>query len=254
MSISTEYFKDKVVVITGGGTGVGRATALCLAQVGCNLALLGRREEKLRETAAKITSLGIKDLRVETYVCDVTKDKEVKTVFARIGADFGQIDFLVNNAGVNTYTTLDQIGDEQIDAEIDVKSKGIIYCTRAALPFMKAGSAVVNLTSVNAFLGGKSSPAYPASNGVANTLTKYFAVKLAEKGIRVNAVAPGFIEGTGFTEKIPADKLAAIAAQNPMKRNCQPEDVAKAVYFLLSDLSNYINGHTLHVNGGYYMN
>ncbi|MEK7611518.1 MAG: SDR family oxidoreductase [Patescibacteria group bacterium] len=245
---------NKTAVITGGGTGVGRVTAIFLAKKGCNLALLGRRLDKLQKTAGELRALGIDGVRVEVYLCDVTKDAEVRAVFAKIGIDFGQIDFLVNNAGVNTYTTLEQIGDEQIDAEIDIKSKGIIYCTRAALPFMKSGSAVVNLTSVNAFLGGKSSPAYPASNGAANTLTKYFAVKLADKGIRVNAVAPGFIEGTGFTEKIPAEKLAAIAAQNPMKRNAQAEDVAKAIYFLLSDLSGYVNGHTVHVNGGYYMN
>ena len=241
----------KVAVTTGGGTGVGKATARMLAEKGCDLALLGRRMEKLEEAKKELQSCGV---RVEAFVCDVAKEGEVKAVFAKIREAFGKIDFLVNNAGVNTYTSLERITDAEINAEIDVKSKGIIFCTREAAALMVNGGAVVNLTSVNAFLGGRSSPAYPASNGVANTLTKYFAVKLVEKSIRVNAVAPGFIEGTGFTENLPAEKLAQIAAQNPMKRNATPEDVAKAIYFLLSDLSGYVNGHTLHVNGGYYMN
>lgn len=247
-------FSAKAAVITGGGTGVGRTVAKFLAQKGCSLALLGRRAEKLQEAKTEIDALNIPDVRVEVYPCDVTRDEEVKTAFTKIKTDFDQVDFLINNAGVNTYTSLEKITDEQIDAEIDVKSKGIIYVTRAAVEMMKPGGAVVNLTSVNAFLGGKSSPAYPAGNGVANTLTKYFAMKLVEKDIRVNAVAPGFIEGTGFTENFPAEKIAQIAVQNPMKRNCTPEDVAKAIYFLLSDLSAYVNGHTLHLNGGYYMN
>lgn len=249
-----EELKGKVAVITGGGTGVGRATALFLAQKGASVALLGRREDKLREAAGQVTALNVPGVRVVTYVCDVTKDDEVRTTFGKIGEDFGKIDFLVNNAGVNTYATLEQIGDEQIEAEVGVKAKGIIYCTRAATPLMKKGGAVVNLTSVNAFLGGPSSPAYPAGNAVANNLTKSFAQKLAGQKIRVNAVAPGFVYPTGFTENIPADKIAAMAQANPMKRLCSPEDVAKAVYFLLSDLSSYVNGHTLHVNGGYYMN
>lgn len=247
-------FSGKVLVVTGGGTGVGRATAKFLAGKACSLALLGRRLEKLQEAKAEVEALNVPGVRVQVYPCDITKDDEVKKVFEKIASDFGQVDFLVNNAGVNTYTSLEKITDEEIDAEIDVKSKGIIFVTRAAAALMKNGGAVVNLTSVNAFLGGRSSPAYPASNGVANTLTKYFAVKLIDKGIRVNAVAPGFIEGTGFTENIPAEKLAAIASQNPMKRNCTPEDVAKVIYFLLSDLSSYVNGHTLHLNGGFYMN
>lgn len=246
--------KKRVAVITGGGTGVGRVTALFLARKGCSLALLGRRLEKLQEAKAEVEALRMPDVRIEIYTCNITQDSAIKEVFAKIGTDFGQVDFLVNNAGINTYTDLEKITEAEIDAEIDVKSKGIIYCTRAATHLMKNGGAVVNLTSVNAFLGGRTSPAYPAANGAANTLTKYFAVKLSDKGIRVNAVAPGLIEGTGFTENIPAEKLAAVADSNPMKRNCAPEDVAKAIYFLLSDLSNHINGHTLHVNGGYYMN
>ena len=100
---------------------------------------------------------------------------------------------------------------------------------------MKAGSAVVNLTSVNAFLGGKSSPAYPASNGVANTLTKYFAVKLSEKGIRVNAVAPGFIEGTGFTQNIPAEKLARF------RKNSSPLSVIISALWKFPELLTTVN-------------
>lgn len=245
----------KVAVITGGGTGVGRATAKFLAQTGCHLALLGRRQDKLKESRDEILSSNAPGVRIEAIVCDVTKDDEVRAAFAKIAEMFGRIDFLVNNAGVNTYTSLEKITAAEIDADLNVKTHGIISCTREATKLMKAGSAVVNLTSVNAFLGGKTSPSYPAANGAANTLTKYFAVKLSDRGIRVNAVAPGLIEGSEMTKKsVDELKLSQIAALNPMKRNCTPEDVAKAIYFLLSDLSSYVNGHTLHVNGGYYMN
>lgn len=244
----------KTAVITGGGTGVGRATADFLAHKGCGLALLGRRAEKLESAREPIQSQTIPGVRIEIYPCDIVKENEVKSTFAKISSDFGPIDFLVNNAGVNTYNNLENISEAEISAEVDVKTKGIIYCTREAVLLMDKGGSIVNLTSVNAFLGGKSSPAYPAGNGAANTLTKYFAVKLSGSGIRVNAVAPGLIYPTGLTEDLPEETVKAMSKSNPMKRLCSPEDVAKAIYFLLSDLSAYINGHTLHVNGGYYMN
>lgn len=252
--IMGQEFSGKIAVITGGGTGVGRATAKFLAQKGTSVAIVGRREDKLREACEEISSLNVPGVEVKYYACDITDQEQVKSTFAKIAKDFGRVDFLVNNAGVNTYTSLEQIGDEQIEAEIGVKAKGIIYCTREAVKFMNEGGAVVNLTSVNAFLGGPSSPAYPAGNAVANNLTKSFAQKLAGQKIRVNAVAPGFVYPTGFTQNYDPEKLKKLSEANPLKRVATPDDVAKAIYFLLSDLSSYITGHTLHVNGGYYMN
>ncbi|MCL5004229.1 MAG: SDR family oxidoreductase [Patescibacteria group bacterium] len=250
MTVALE-FSEKIAVITGGGTGVGLATAKFLAEKGCQLALIGRRIEKLDEAKNGLKPLGT---HVEVFAGDVNKDSDVWTIFQKIYKDFGRLDFLVNNAGINKYKKVEEITASDIDEEISVKSRGIIFCTREASKLMHEGSAIVNITSVTAFLGGQSSPAYAAANAAANNLTKSFAQKLAGQKIRVNAVAPGFIFPTGFTQNYDPEKLKKLAEVSLMKRVASPEDVAKAIYFLLSDLSSYITGHTLHVNGGYYMN
>lgn len=244
-------FNNKVAIISGGGTGIGRAIAAKLAGEGCQLALLGRRRDKLQQVKKELESLKV---RIETFSGDVTQEKEIKEVFSGIGQIFGKIDFLVNNAGVNTYTGFELITADQIRREIEVKSLGIIFCTREAVKLMTGGGAVVNIASINARSGEGSSPAYCAANAVAVSYTKNLARKLAPQKIRVNAVAPGFTFPTGFTENYDPAQLEALAKANPLGRLCTPEDVASGVAFLLSDETSYITGHTLDINGGYFMN
>lgn len=220
-------FKNKVAVITGGGTGIGRATGIKLAKEGCHLVLLGRR----------------------------TDETQVQEVFAKIGKNFGKIDYLVNNAGINTRKNFESITEDDVNKEINVKTKGIIFCSRAVLPFMKNGGAIVNLSSITTHTGSaNSSPAYAAGNAIASNLTKSLALQLAKYGIRVNAVAPGFTYPTGFTKDYEKEILAKMAETSPLKRLCTPEDVANGIYFLLSNLSSFVNGHTLDINGGFWMN
>lgn len=236
-------FKNKVAVITGGGTGIGRATAVKLAREGCRIALVGLMRGDLKKTS------------VTFYSCDVTSEKQVREVFTRIGKKYGQINFLVNNAGVNTQKNFESITEDEVEREINVKTKGIIFCSRAALPFMKSGGAIVNLSSVTTHTGSaNSSPTYAAGNAVASNLTKSLALQLAKYKIRVNAVAPGFTYPTGLTKDYKKEKLAEMAENSLLKRLGTPEDIANGIYFLLSNLSSFVNGHTLDINGGFWMN
>lgn len=244
---------NKTAVITGGGTGIGRATALKLAKEGCRLALISRKTAELLKTKKEIENLF--KTPVIIFPCDVTQETEVLKVFMEIGKEFGTIDFLVNGAGTNTQKGFEVITEEEIDREINVKTKGILFCTRAALAFMKKGGAVVNLSSITARTGSaNSSPGYAAGNALAANLTKSLALQLAKYSIRVNAVAPGFTYPTGLTKDYSKEKLAKMAEASPLKRLCAPEDVANGIYFLLSPLSAFVNGHTLDINGGFWMN
>lgn len=236
-------FKNKVAVVTGGGTGIGRATAIKLAREGCRLALVGLVKDNLKKNNIKF------------YSCDITNEKQVQEVFTRIGEKYGQINYLVNNAGINTQKNFESITEDEVEREINVKTKGIIFCTRAVLPFMKNGGAIVNLSSITTHTGSaSSSPAYAAGNAVASNLTKSLALQLAKYKIRVNAVAPGFTYPTGLTKDYKKEKLAEMAENSLLKRLGTPEDVANGIYFLLSNLSSFVNGHTLDINGGFWMN
>jgi len=246
-------FDGKVAVITGGGSGVGLATAKFLAQKGSSVAILERSGEKLNEAVNDIRALDT-TRKIDGFLCDITSDNEVKTAFSKITSKFGRVDFLINNAGINTQKKIDELTEDDIRLDIDVKINGIIFCTREAVKIMNENGSIVNIASVTAYTGGVSSPSYYTGNAIANNLTKSLALQLAGKKIRVNAVAPGFIYPTGFTQNYTKEQIKKISDANPLKRVCSPDDVTKAIYFLLSDLSSYITGHTIHVNGGYYMN
>lgn len=244
--------KGKVAVITGAGSGIGKATAKKLLQEGCQAALLGRTLEKLQKVKSELKDIGP---RIETYKCNVSQSDQVKEAFSSIFKDFGRIDFLINSAGFNSRKTLDNLTEAEFDQEMDVNVKGTYLCITQTYPKMKEGGAIVNLSSIRGRLGSAfSSPGYAASKAADANLTKTFALQLAKYKIRVNAVAPGLVYPTELTEDLEKEKLERAKEATPLKRLGTPEDIANAVYFLLSDLSSFITGHTLDVNGGEWMN
>ncbi len=235
-------------IVTGGGAGIGKAIALELARCGAGVAICGRRPEPLAETADEIGALG---RRVFTGQVDVADSASVVSFVANAVKEFGKIDILVNNAGVTKDNLLMRMTEEEWDAVLDTNLKGAFLFSKAlARPMMKQRSGtIVNIASVVAQIGNAGQCNYSASKAGLIAMTKSMAKELASRGIRVNAVAPGFITSR-MTDAIPDDLKQKMLEHIPAARFGNPEDVAKAVAFLCSSDASYITGQTLAVNGG----
>jgi len=243
--------ENKVALVTGAARGIGQAIALQLASDGADLALCDVKTEWLEETAAKVKALG---RRAETYAMDVADGNAVTTAVTQIAADFGQIDVLVNNAGITRDTLLIRMTEEDWDAVLDINLKGSFLVTKAVAKFMmkKRTGAIVNIASVVGIMGNAGQANYTASKAGLIALTKTAAKELGSRNIRVNAVAPGFIR-TAMTEQLSEQAKDAMLRLVPLGRPGEPEDVAKTVAFLASDNSAYVNGQVLTVCGGMVM-
>jgi 3-oxoacyl-[acyl-carrier protein] reductase len=241
----------KVVLVTGGATGIGRATVLALAREGATVAInYSRSEAEARETARVAERAGARALPVQA---DVTREPEVRAMVERVARELGGLDGLVNNAGWTQrvpHRQLDDLTDEIWERVFATNLRGPFYCARAAVPHMerRGGGAIVNVTSVAGATGTGSSMAYAASKAGLDTLTKSLARALAPARIRVNAVAPGLL-GTGFGGGIiTPDVLDQIGRVTPIGRPVRPEEVADAVVFLLANPA--MTGYTTIVDGG----
>jgi 3-oxoacyl-[acyl-carrier protein] reductase len=241
----------KVAIVTGASRGIGRAIALKLAQEGANLVVTATSLESAQKTAAEIEQLGGKAI---ARAVDVADTAAVAELFAAAVTAFAKVDILVNNAGITRDGLLMRMKDEDWNAVIDVNLKGAFNCTREAAKLMtKARSGrIVNVSSVVGEMGNAGQANYCASKAGMIGLTKSSARELAKRGITVNAVSPGFIE-TDMTAALSEKVREGLLQQVPMERFGTPEDVANAVYFLVSDMGNYVTGHVLSVNGGMYM-
>ena len=238
----------KIALVTGAARGIGQAIALQLAADGADLALCDVKAEWLEDTAAKVKALG---RRAETYAMDVANGAAVGEAVAKVLADFGRIDVLVNNAGITRDTLLMRMSEEDWDAVLDINLKGAFLVTKAVVkPMMKQRSgAIVNIASVVGIMGNPGQANYTASKAGLIALTKTTAKELGSRNVRVNAVAPGFIR-TAMTDKLAEPVKEAMLKMVPLGRLGEPEDVAKAVAFLASDAAAYVNGQTLAVCGG----
>lgn len=243
-----ETFSGQTALITGAGTGIGKAIALELAAKGCDVAICGRRIEPLAETAAEIEALGRKALYASV---DVSSNEAVTSFVTDVIAKFGKLDILINNAGVTRDNLLMRMSEEEWDSVIDTNLKGAFLFSKAvSRPMMKqrAGS-IVNISSVVGITGNAGQCNYTASKAGLIALTKSMAKELSSRGIRVNAVAPGFIKSQ-MTEKLSQELCDALLGNIPAGRLGEPEDIAKAVAFLCSPDASYITGQTISVNGG----
>ncbi len=241
-------FKNKTAIITGASTGIGRALAEHLAEAGCNLALIARNKEKIEIVAKELGKYGVK---TKSYACDVSDYERVKTVFSQIKDDFGEVDYLINNAGITFSKPLGKLTIYEFDQEIDVNLKGVYYCTVESVDMIKDGGSVINMGSERGRNGTPSSSiAYAASKAGVHNLTKSFALQLASRKIRVNSVAPAGVYPTEMTKNWPKEKVERAKAGAPLGRLGKPEDIVNAISFLLSDKAEFITGQILDVNGG----
>lgn len=241
----------KTAIVTGAARGIGRVIAEELARNGANVALCDLKAEWLAETAEAVEALGAKAL---CLAVNVSSGDEVNKAVEEAVAAFGSVDILVNNAGITKDGLLMRMSEEDWDAVLDVNLKGTFLFTKAvARPMMKSRQGViVNIASIIGLIGNAGQCNYAASKAGVIALTKSSARELAARNIRVNAIAPGFIESK-MTDVLPEDVKQKMLDQIPMKQFGGPQDVAKAVLFLATDASAYITGQVLSVNGGMFM-
>jgi 3-oxoacyl-[acyl-carrier protein] reductase len=239
--------KDTVTIVTGGAQGIGRSIALFLAEKGGNVAIFDVIDGA--STAAGIVEIGRQAL---FYNVDVSQYDAVEKAVESVIKDFGKIDNLVNNAGITRDKLLIRMKEEDWDRVLGVNLKGVFNCTKAVLrPMLKKGGSIVNISSVSGVMGNAGQSNYAASKAGIIGFTKSVAREYGERGIRVNAVAPGYIRSAmtdAIDDRAKPERLKAI----PLNRFGEPLDVASVVYFLLSDLGAYVTGEVINVNGGLY--
>jgi len=244
--------QDKVAVISGGDSGIGRAVAILYAREGCKgiTILYHEQHEDAKKTKEMVEKEGAKCLIIPG---DVSNKSFCEESAQKCLQQFGTIDILVNHAGVQ-YTQDDilKISEEQLDKTLKTNVYSYFFLTQACLPHMKEGSSIINTTSVNAYKGHSTLIDYSTTKGANRAFTYSLAANLVTKGIRVNAVAPGPIWTPFIPSSFPEEKIKTFGQNAPMKRAGQPEEVAPAYLFLASNiLSSYVTGQTIHVNGGY---
>ena len=241
--------QNKIVLVTGASRGIGRAIALKVAQEGASVAFTYLSSVEKGEALEKeLTDLGIK---AKGYCSDASDYKQAENLMSAVIADFGTIDVLINNAGITKDGLLMRMSEEQWDTVIQVNLKSVFNLTKAATkPMMKAKSgSIINLTSIVGIRGNAGQANYAASKAGIIGFTKSIALELGSRNIRSNAIAPGFIL-TEMTGELNAEATAEWTKSIPLKRGGQAEEVADACVFLASDMSKYITGQVLQVDGG----
>ena len=239
---------DKVALVTGSGRGIGRSIALCLARNGADVAISDVDQSGAEAVAAEVRALGRRSMAI---VCNVTDSNGCKVMVDRVVAELARLDILVNNAGIRRDKLILGMSDQDWDLVLDVNLKGAFFCTRAALrPMSKQRfGRIVNIASIVGLMGNKGQANYAASKAGLIALTKTVAKEMASRGITANAIAPGFIQ-TEMTDTLPGEYKEALLKQIPLGRMGTADEVAACVLFLASDLSGYVTGHVLQVDGG----
>jgi len=239
--------KDKVCLVTGGARGIGRETALLFARNGANVAVCDVLDEDLKLLEADAAGL---EGRVKAFHLDVTNREEIETVLKAVEEEFGRLDILINNAGITRDAFLMKMTEDQWDKVIDVNLKGVFNMTQACSRMMKQeGGVVLSTSSVVGVYGNIGQTNYAATKSGLIGMTYTWAKELARYKIRVNAVAPGFIQ-TPMTKDLPQKVLDYMTEKTPLKMIGDPIDIANAFLFLASEEARYITGQVLGVDGG----
>lgn len=238
-------------LITGAAQGIGKAIALGMAKEGANVAIADVNMESAEKTAQEVTGLGVRSIAVKV---DVSKQDEVTEVFRTVTGELGSLDILVNNAGITRDTLIMRMKEEDWDAVLNINLKGSFLCCKEAVKIMakQRSGKIISISSVVAFMGNPGQANYSSSKAGLIGLTKTIAKEYAGRGIRVNAVAPGFIQ-TAMTDVLSDNVKEEMMKSIPLGQLGTPEDVTNAVIFLASKESDYITGQVIHVNGGMYV-
>jgi 3-oxoacyl-[acyl-carrier protein] reductase len=243
-----KLLEGKTAIVTGASRGIGKSIALKFAQEGCNVAFTDLfDDENMKATEAELQALGIK---AKGYASDASNFNDTDKVVNQISEDFGRIDVLVNNAGITKDTLLMRMTEDQWDAVININLKSVFNFTKAAQKTMlkQRSGSIINMSSVVGVSGNAGQANYSASKAGIIGFTKSVARELGSRGVRSNAIAPGFII-TEMTAKIPEDARKAWEASIPLKRGGTPDEVAGVALFLASDLSSYVSGQVIQVCG-----
>ncbi len=239
-------FKNKVVAITGGSSGIGLACAKLFAAEGAKIAILGRDKEKLKDAQQQIST------ELLTVTGDVSNVADLENFFKQIKASFGNIDCLIANAGFGLHGHVSAISEQDFDLLIGTNYKGIFFTVQQSLPLMNAPSSIILVSSIDAHTSYKNRSLYGSTKAAVSHLAKSFAADLIDQDIRVNAISPGPIK-TPIWNKYIKENPAIFerrAAINPLKRFGTPEEIAHAAMFLASEKSSYIVGVDLVIDGG----
>lgn len=240
--------QGRVSIITGGGRGIGHATAIKFGQEGAMVVVCDLDQASIDQTVAAVRDAGGTALG---FIVDVTKRSTIDAMVAAVMAAHGRIDVLVNNAGIIIDAQLKKMSDAAFDKVIEVNLKGTYNCTRAVVDIMigQGSGVILNASSIVGIFGNFGQTNYAASKFGVIGMVKTWARELGPKGIRANAVCPGFVETT-IIESIPEKVLETMRARVPLGRLGRPEDIANTYAFLASDEASYINGAVIEVSGG----
>lgn len=245
--------KGKKALITGGDSGIGRAVAVAYAKEGASVSIVYLDEHSdAEETKKCVEQEGVRCILIPGDISDSAFCKEaIKQTVDEIGG----LDILVNNAAEqHPQQNFEDITDEQLEKTFRTNIFSMFYLTRAAMPHLKSGSAVINTTSITAYRGSENLIDYSSTKGAITAFTRSLSMHLADKGIRVNAVAPGPIWTPLIPSTFDEKKVSEFGATQPMKRPGEPEELAPAYVYLASSDSSYVSGQVIHVNGGEVVN
>ncbi|MBI5975934.1 SDR family oxidoreductase [Staphylococcus canis] len=244
--------KGKVALITGGDSGIGRSVAIHFAKEGANVAI-GYLNEHIdaEDTVKRLEELGVK---AKAYAHDLRNADEAKVLIDKVVEEFGGLNILVNNGSVQfPKDHYEDVTPKQIQTTFETNIFGMMYLSQAALPHLSSGDKIINTTSVTAYRGSDHLIDYSSTKGAIVSFTRSLATSLMDKGIYVNAVAPGPIYTPLIPATFDADKVENQGSETPMGRRGQPAELAPSYVFLASTDSSYMTGQTLHLNGGDYL-